>query len=321
MFVLGLQGSPRKKGNTNFLLNTFMEEVESQGARTHIIDVCKKNIHPCIGCGVCEKKGFCAIDNDDMREIYPLLRAADVIIAATPIYFYSTTSQLKTLIDRCQTLWSRKYALKLSDPSTSFRQGYLLSLGATKGSNLFDGVELTAKYFFDAIGAAYAGSLTYRRIESPGDIKKCPTLFNDVEDSAKKLLTPLVGRKKVLFACRENACRSQIAAAFAKKIAKDRLEILSAGSSPAEHINPMMIEAMREKGIDMAFYKPKSIDDALMDGPLEFLVTMGCGEDCVILSGVKRQDWALPDPAGESIDFMRKVRDEIEVRVKNFLKK
>ena len=90
MLVLGLQGSPRKKGNTNYLLNAFMAEAEKQGARTRTVDVTKKRIVPCIGCGSCEKKGYCVTKDDDMTlEIYPLLREADIVVAASPVYFYN----------------------------------------------------------------------------------------------------------------------------------------------------------------------------------------------------------------------------------------
>ena len=121
MLVLGLQGSPRKKGNTQYLLKSFLNEAENLGARTHIIEVAKKNITPCKGCGFCEKKGYCVIEDDDMKpEIYPLLRSTDVIVVATPIFFYSVTAQLKALIDRSQALWSRKYKLKLTDPVKNY---------------------------------------------------------------------------------------------------------------------------------------------------------------------------------------------------------
>ncbi len=182
MFVLGLQGSPRKKGNTNFLLSSFMSEVQTRGAETQIINVCEKNIKPCIGCGNCEKKGFCSIKDDDMtNEIFALLRRADVVVIATPIYFYNATAQMKLLIDRTQTLWARKYKLGLTDPGRPDRKGILLSVGATKGKNLFEGMILTAKYFFDAIGADYFGDLKYWRIEDFGDMKKHETVLHDIK--------------------------------------------------------------------------------------------------------------------------------------------
>jgi len=315
MLVLGLQGSPRKKGNTAFLLSTFLKEAENLGAVTHTIDVCSRNIKPCMEYTTCEKTGFCPIKDDMDPEIYSMLRQAEIIVTATPIFFYSTPAQLKALIDRSQTLWARKYRLKLTDPGRKWRQGFLLSLGATRGKNLFEGLHLTMKYFYDAVGASYVGSLTYRHIENQGDMEKHPTVLDDIKAEAEKLIGPLMSRKKVLFACRENACRSQMASAFAQYQAGNRMDVLSAGSSPAEQINPTMVETMQEKGIDMAFRKTKHLDDLLNTVTPDIIITMGCGEACPFIPGVKRQDWDLPDPAGQSIEMMRKVRDEIEKRV------
>jgi arsenite transporter/arsenate reductase (thioredoxin) len=321
MMVLGLQGSPRRKGNTHYLLSAFMHEAETLGAKTRVIEVAQKNIVPCIGCGHCEKKGYCITKDDDMtNEIYPLLREADAVVLATPIYFYNAPAQLKALIDRTQTLWSRKYKLKLTDPARHYRRGFLLAQGATKGKNLFEGVDLTARYFFDAVGAKYNGSLTYRHIENIGDMEKHPTVHKDVTASVKQLLSPLLGRKKILFACRENACRSQMAAAFAQYLAGEKFEVASAGSEPGEKINSDMVKAMTEKGIDMGFRKTRFLDQAASELQPDMIVTMGCGEACPFIPGIERQDWDLPDPAGKSMDVMRNVRDDIEKKVKALLK-
>ncbi|MBW1707624.1 MAG: NAD(P)H-dependent oxidoreductase [Deltaproteobacteria bacterium] len=314
MFVLGLQGSPRVKGNTNILLSAFLDEAEKLGARTKYFDVAKKNISPCHECGTCEKEGFCPID-DDMQEIYPLLRQADIIVMATPIFFYGPTAQMKAVIDRSQALWARKYTHRLTDPGRKWRQGFLLALGATKGKNLFEGINLTAKYFFDAVGASFDGSLTYKQIEGSGDITKHPTALADAREKAGTLVIPLLNRKKVLFVCTENACRSQMASAFAQYHAGDRIEAISGGSAPAEEINPVMEEAMREKGIDMAFRKPKSIEDAASIGKPGLIISMGCEDACPLFPGVKNGDWDMEDPAGKPLDFMRQIRDDIERRV------
>ncbi|MFH2219938.1 MAG: NAD(P)H-dependent oxidoreductase [Pseudomonadota bacterium] len=317
MLVLGLQGSPRKKGNTNYLLRAFMAEAEKQGARTRIVDVTKKRIVPCIGCGTCEKKGFCITKDDDMTlELYPLLREADVVVAASPVYFYNVTAQLKALIDRSQTLWSRRYRLKLDDPGSKTRRGFVLSLGATRGKNLFVGLRLTMQYFFDALSAGYEGNLEFWQIEHPGDMEKHPTVREEVKDAAAGLLSPLVRRKKILFACRENACRSQMAAAFARYFAGDKIDVSCAGSTPAEKVNPDMVTVMQEKGIDMAFRGTRSLNDAAAEERPDMIITMGCGEACPFVPGAEIRDWALPDPAGKPIAFMREVRDEIENKVK-----
>ena len=319
MLVLGLQGSPRKKGNTNFLLSTFMDTAKSLGAETITIDVTKKNVIPCKEYTVCEKKGFCPIDDDVRDEIYPLLRQAEVVVVASPIFFYNMSAQLKAVIDRCQTFWARKYRLKLKDPAVNMRRGFLLSVGATKGKNLFEGLQLTTQYFFDAIDAKFEGSLTYRGIEGPGDMAAYPTVLEDVENAVSSLMEPFQGRKKVLFACRENACRSQMASALAQSMAGDKLEVINGGSEPADDVNPDMIKVMHEKGIDMGFRKPRSLDEAIAHVKPDFIITMGCQEQCPHVPGARVLDWDLEDPAGKPIEFMRGIRDEIEKRVAGFI--
>ena len=319
MMVLGFQGSPRKKGNTPFLLTNFMQAVERLGAETRIIDVTQKDIVPCREYVVCEKKGFCPIDDDVKSEIYPLIRQAEVVVLASPIFFFNMTAQLKAVVDRCQLFWARKYKLKLADPAKKSKRGFLLSVGASKGKNLFEGLQLTAKYFFDAIDASFEGSLVYREIEGPKDMARHPTVLKDVEKAAAALIKPLLGRKKILFACRENACRSQMASAFAQYLAGDRFEVLNGGSEPADKINPDMIKVMHEKGIDMAFRSPQTIDTVIAGNSPDIIVTMGCGEECPFVPGARMLDWDLPDPAGKSLEFMRATRDEIESRVQKLI--
>jgi multimeric flavodoxin WrbA len=320
MLVLGFQGSPRKKGNTHYLLSRFMDAAEKLGAQTRTIEVTKQNIAACKELIVCEKKGYCPIDDDMMHEIYPLIRQAEVVVLGTPIFFFNMTAQLKAMVDRCQTFWARKYIFKLEDPAKKMRRGFVLSVGASKGKSLFEGLELTAKYFFDAIDATPAGSLTYREIEGPKDMANHPTVLEDLQTAAENLLQPFLNRTKVLFACRENACRSQMASAFAQHLAGDRLEVFNGGSQPAEKVNADMAKVMQEIGIDMAYRIPKTIDEAIAHSPPEVIITMGCGEECPYVPGARRHDWDLPDPAGQSIEFMRNVRDEIKQRVNNLIR-
>lgn len=319
MFALGLQGSPRKKGNSDLLLAAFMDALEERGARTHIVQVSRQHIEPCKELTVCEKKGLCPIQDDMDREVYPLLRRADIIVAASPVFFYNVSAQLKALIDRCQALWARKYMLKLRDPGHLVRRGFMLAVGASRGKQLFDGFHLTAKYFYDAVDAQYSGSLTFRGVEGRGEILKHPDMATDVERAAGELMDGFGHRRKVLFACRENACRSQMAAAFARWYGGDKLDVLSAGSQPAEAVNPMMVEAMQEKGVDMAFAAPQSLEAATAVESPDEIVTMGCEQQCPMAPGVIVHDWDLPDPAGRSIEFMRDVRDRIERQVKAYV--
>lgn len=318
MFVLGLQGSPRKKGNTRFLLSEFLEEARRLGAETQMIEVCQKKIEPCMEYVLCEKKGICPIDDDMKHEIYPLLRKADVIVAATPMFFYNTTAQLKALIDRSQTLWARKYKLHLTDPNRKWRRGYTLAVGATRGKNLFEGLHLTMKYFYDAVGAEYVGSLTYREIEKPGDMERHATMHADIQAAVATLLEPFQGRHKILFACRDNACLSQMAGAFAQVLAGDKLDVLSAGSRPAEQLNPLMVEVMQEKGIDMGFRRTESINAVFATNKPEWVISMGSDDTVVARDDIPQELWNFTEP--DELNAMRCVRDAIEAKVVEFIK-
>lgn len=315
MLVLGLQGSPRKKGNSSFLLSLFLEEAARLGAETHRIEVAARNILPCRELVVCEKKGFCPIDDEMPTEGYPRLREAEVILMATPVFFYNVPAQLKALIDRCQTLWARKYRLKLKDPRHRQRRGFLLSVGATGGANLFEGIKLTARYFFDAVDADFTGSLTYRRIEGPKDMADHPTVREDVRAAAAELLQPLVARKAIVFAGRKNAGYSQMAAALARLHGGDRLDVACGGSQPAARIDPLVVEVMQETGIDLAFQTPMSIEAAIRGGAPERIITLGTNPSPPSLPGAAHDHWELPVADSPSRALVRDVRNRIEERV------
>jgi arsenate reductase (thioredoxin) len=122
----------------------------------------------------------------------------------------------------------------------------------------------------------------------------------------------------VLFVCVHNAGRSQMAAGFMRQLAGDRVEVLSAGSAPKDSINPVAVEAMAEVGIDIAHQQPKVLTaDAVIES--DAVVTMGCGDACPFYPGKRYEDWVLDDPAGQDIEFVRKVRDEIKLRVEQLL--
>jgi arsenate reductase (thioredoxin) len=122
-------------------------------------------------------------------------------------------------------------------------------------------------------------------------------------------------RPSVLFVCVHNAGRSQMAAALLERAAGDRVEIRSAGSAPADELNPAVVEAMREVGIDLADRTPKRLsEEAVRDA--DVVITMGCGDACPIFPGKRYLDWELDDPAGRSLEQIRPIRDEIERRVR-----
>jgi arsenate reductase len=122
----------------------------------------------------------------------------------------------------------------------------------------------------------------------------------------------------VLFVCIHNAGRSQMAAGWLGALGAGRVRVLSAGSMPADEINPIAVEAMAEVGIDIAGEQPKVLtDDAVQDS--DVVVTMGCGDACPYYPGKRYEDWKLDDPAGQEIEVIRPIRDEIRRRVEELL--
>jgi arsenate reductase (thioredoxin) len=119
----------------------------------------------------------------------------------------------------------------------------------------------------------------------------------------------------VLFVCVHNAGRSQMAAAFLREYGGDRVVVRSAGSAPAENVNPAVVDVMRERGIDLTGEVPKKLTErAVRDA--DVVITMGCGDACPVLPGTRYVDWALDDPAGRAADDIRPIRDDIERRVR-----
>ncbi len=122
----------------------------------------------------------------------------------------------------------------------------------------------------------------------------------------------------VLFVCIHNAGRSQMAAGYLQHLAGDWIEVRSAGSQPADTINPAAVEAMLEEGIDIRDNSPKILtDEAVQDS--DVVITMGCGDTCKFYPGKRYEDWALDDPAGQGVDAVRPIRDEIRRRIEELI--
>jgi arsenate reductase (thioredoxin) len=121
-------------------------------------------------------------------------------------------------------------------------------------------------------------------------------------------------RPSVLFVCVHNAGRSQMAAGWLRHYAGDAVEVRSAGSEPAEQVNPAAVEAMREVGIDITDQTPKKLDYATSEAS-DVIITMGCGDACPVFPGKRYEDWKLDDPAGLGVEAVRSIRDEIGRRV------
>ena len=125
-------------------------------------------------------------------------------------------------------------------------------------------------------------------------------------------------KPSVLFVCVHNAGRSQMAAGFMNHLGQGRVEVLSAGSAPKDSINPVAVEAMAELGIDISSNTPKILTPEAVQQS-DAVITMGCGDACPFYPGKRYEDWVLEDPAGQGIESVRVIRDEIKVRVENLL--
>ena len=185
MRILGIMGSPRLGGNTDLLLDAALNGAQSQGAEVEKLVIDKLNISPCREHYGCLEDGHCVI-RDDMDAVYPKLLAADVIVVASPMFFYGITAQLKALIDRCQALWARKHVLKQNWPGAG-RNGAFIAVGATKGEKLFDGSIATVRYFFKTIGVEYAEELLIRGVDQKGDIQQHPSALKDAFELGQRL--------------------------------------------------------------------------------------------------------------------------------------
>ena len=127
-----------------------------------------------------------------------------------------------------------------------------------------------------------------------------------------------MSKPSVLFVCIHNAGRSQMAAAFLTHLSHGQVEVRSAGSEPAEQVNPAAVQAMAEVGIDIAAETPKILTDAAVRES-DVVITMGCGDTCPFYPGKRYEDWVLDDPAGKGVDSVRPIRDEIRSRVETLI--
>jgi multimeric flavodoxin WrbA len=181
MKVMGIYGSPRKAGNTDLMLDAFLEGAEAAGGEVTRVYVRDMDIRGCLGCGYCDKAGTC-IQKDDMQQVYPLMEEAQRIVVASPVYFYSVTAQLKLLVDRTQAPYmKRELARKGGEIARegSNRKGFLLLAGATRGKRLFECSILTVKYFFDALGVHYWGDLCFKEIDERRAILQHPDAIEE----------------------------------------------------------------------------------------------------------------------------------------------
>jgi len=193
MLTLGIYGSPRKNGNTDAMLDAFLDGAATAGSQIHRIYARDVTVRGCLECGHCDKEGQCIIVDDDMAQVYPLVEEAPRIVVASPIFFYGVTAQLKLIIDRTQAVYMKHELVRQKDQSLTKenrRRGFFLSAGATRGKRLFECAVLTMKYFYDALNVPYAGELCFWEIEQKGAIKDHPTALEECRRAGQDFVKP-----------------------------------------------------------------------------------------------------------------------------------
>ena len=191
--IVCVYGSPRRKGNTAILTKEAVRGARDAGATVGEFVLRDLKISPCLEIYGCKKAGECAI-KDDFQMLRDQLLSAKGLIISSPIFFYTLSAHTKIMMDRFQSLWVKKYWIeKTPFNRTNYkRNGLFISVGATSGKKLFDGVTLSMKYFFDTLDMALWRSLTYRGIDLEGDVKRYPQHLEEAYTAGKELAESLV---------------------------------------------------------------------------------------------------------------------------------
>jgi multimeric flavodoxin WrbA len=186
--ILAIYGSPRRKGNTSLLLKEAVRGATEAGAQTDEVVLRDLDMSPCLEIYGCAKTGRC-IMQDDFQGLYDQLIGCRGLMLASPIFFYTVSAHTKILMDRCQSLWVKKYWLEKSASKTRDfkRKGLFISVGATKGKRLFEGTLLSIRYFFDVLDTELWRSLLYRNLDFEGDVLKHPEYLEEARRSGKEL--------------------------------------------------------------------------------------------------------------------------------------
>ena len=184
---MAIYGSPRRKGNTAALLKKAIEGARDCGADVEEIVLRDLKISPCLEIYGCMQAGECAI-KDDFQMVRDKILHAQGLILASPVFFYSVSSHTKILMDRFQSLWVKKYWVEKTPQGqkTNNRRGLFISVGATKGKKLFDGMLLSVRYFFDVLDMELWKALLYRQLDFQDDVLKHPEYLEEAYTAGKE---------------------------------------------------------------------------------------------------------------------------------------
>lgn len=187
--ILAIYGSPRRKGNTSLLLKNAVKGAIEAGAELEELVLRDLKMSPCLEIYGCKETGRCVIQ-DDFQQVYDKLLSYNGLMLASPIFFYTVSAHTKILMDRCQSLWAKKYWLEKPpiEKRKATRKGLFISVGATKGKRLFEGTLLSIRYFFDVLDTELWRSLLYRSLDLERDILGHPEYLLKAHRSGKELV-------------------------------------------------------------------------------------------------------------------------------------
>jgi len=190
--IIAIYGSPRRNGNTSTLLKHAVRGARDAGAQVVEIVLRDLKMSPCLEIYGCLKSGRCVIQ-DDFQTVYDQLLASRGLMLASPIFFYSVSSQTKILMDRCQSLWAKKYYVEKAkvgqrEPT---RKGLFISVGATKGKKLFEGTLLSVRYFFDVLDMTLWKALLHRGLDFERAVLEHPEYLKEAYETGKVLAEAL----------------------------------------------------------------------------------------------------------------------------------
>lgn len=195
--IVAIYGSPRKEGNTSRLLREAVRGMKDAGGKIEEFFLRDMQIKPCMEIYGCKETGRCVIQ-DDFHIIADAIDKADGIALASPVFFYTVSAHTKAFMDRCQSFWVRKYWIdRVPFGSRNDRRfGLFISVGATRGQKLFEGVLLTVRYFLDAVDATLWKSLLYRGLDGPDDVLKVPAYLEEAYETGKEFVEFIRSRKE-----------------------------------------------------------------------------------------------------------------------------
>lgn len=190
--IVAIYGSPRRKGNTATLLKKAVEGARDSNADVEEIVLRDLKMSPCLEIYGCKNDGECRL-KDDFQKARDQILASKGLMLASPVFFYTVSAHTKILMDRCQSLWVKKYWIDKPRPDQPIqpRKGLFIGAGATKGKKLFDGILLTLKYFFDVMDMELWKALLYRGLDFEGDVLKFPDYLNEAYQAGKEFAKEL----------------------------------------------------------------------------------------------------------------------------------